>query len=63
VQARIGVDKRQILPPRAGEGFCGATQTGHPIQPSIQASRGEEARMSTLSVELSHAEREELRGC
>jgi hypothetical protein len=49
VQARIAVDKRQILPLRVGEGLCGATQTGHPIQPSIQASRGEEARMSTLS--------------
>jgi Homeodomain-like domain len=48
VQARIGVDKRQILTLRVGESLCGATQTRHPIQLSSQASSGEEAEC-TLS--------------
>ena len=30
VQARIGVDKRQILALLVGESLCRATQTGHP---------------------------------
>jgi hypothetical protein len=42
VQAHIGVDKRQILALRVGESLRRATQTGHPIQLSIQASSGEE---------------------
>jgi hypothetical protein len=63
VQARIGVDKRQILTLPVGESLCGATQTGHPIGLSIQASSGEEAGMNVrYRVELSQAAREELTG-
>ena len=63
MQARIGVDKRQILTLRVGERPCGATQTGHPIQLSIQASSGEEAGMNVRHrVELGQVEREELTG-
>jgi transposase len=63
VQARIGVDKRQILTLPVGESLCGGTQTGHPIGLCIQASSGEEAGMNVrYRVELSQAECEKLTG-
>jgi hypothetical protein len=45
VQARVEVNKRQILALLGREVFCGATQTGHPIQLFVRASN-EEARMN-----------------
>jgi transposase len=61
VQARIGVDKRQILPLLGRKGFCRATHAGHPIQLFIRASSYEEAQMNVrYRVELSQAERSEL---
>jgi len=60
VQARIGVDKRQILTLLGRKGFCRATHAGHPIQLFIRASQ-EEARMNVrYRVELSQTERSEL---
>ncbi len=38
VQARVEVDKRQILALLGREGFCGANQTDHPIQLFVCAS-------------------------
>jgi len=35
VQARVEVDKRQILALLGGKGFCRATHSGHPIQLAI----------------------------
>jgi transposase len=61
VQARVEVNKRQILALLGREGFCGATQTGHPIQLFVRASNEEEARMNVrYRVELSQTERAEL---
>ena len=61
MQARVEVNKRQILPLLGREGFCGATQTGHPIQLIVRASNEEEARMNVrYRVELSQTERAEL---
>jgi hypothetical protein len=61
VQARVGVDKRQILTLLGREGFCSATHAGHPIQLFVGASNYEEARMNVrYRVELSQAERSEL---
>ena len=45
MQARVEVDKCQILTLLGGEGFCRATHAGHPIQLFIRASQ-EEARMN-----------------
>ena len=60
VQARAEVNKRQILALLGREVFCGATQTGHPIQLFVRASN-EEARMNIrYRVELSQTERAEL---
>jgi transposase len=60
VQARVEVNKRQILALLGREVFCGATQTGHPIQLFVRASN-EEARMNVrYRVELSQTERAEL---
>jgi transposase len=62
VQARVEVDKRQILALLGGEGFCRATHSGHPIQLFVRASNEEEARMNVrYRVELSQAERNELK--
>ena len=61
MQARIGVDKRQILTLLGRKGFCRATHVGHPIQLFIRASSYEEAQMNVrYRVELSQAERSEL---
>ena len=61
VQARVQVDKRQILALLGREGFCGATHAGHPIQLFVRASIYEEARMNVrYRVELSQTERAEL---
>jgi len=61
VQTRIEVNKGQILALLVGEGFCGGTQTGHPIQLSVPASNEKEARMNVrYRVELGQTEREEL---
>jgi hypothetical protein len=61
VQARVEVDKRQMLALLGGEGFCRATHSGHPIQLFVRASNEEEARMNVrYRVELSQAERNEL---
>jgi transposase len=60
MQARVEVDKCQILTLLGGEGFCRATHAGHPIQLFIRASQ-EEARMNVrYRVELSQTERSEL---
>ena len=61
VQARVEVNKRQILALLGREGFCRATHAGHPIQLFIHASIEEEARMNVrYRVELSQTERAEL---
>ena len=61
MQARIGVDKRQILALLGREGFCRATHAGHPIQLFVRASNKEEAQMNVrYRVELSQTERAEL---
>jgi len=61
VQARIGMDKRQILTLLGRKGFCRATHAGHPIQLFIRASSYEEPQMNVrYRVELSQAERSEL---
>src|SRR5437764_7813171 len=61
VQARIEVNKRQILALLGREDFCRATQSGHPIQLFIRASNEEWARMNVrYRVELSQTERAEL---
>jgi hypothetical protein len=53
MQARVEVDKCQILTLLGGEGLCRATHAGHPIQLFIRASE-EEARMNVrYRVELS----------
>jgi Winged helix-turn helix len=60
VQARVEVNERQVLALLGREGFCGATQTGHPIQLFVRASK-EEARMNVrYRVELSQTGRAEL---
>ena len=59
VQARVEVDKRQILALLGREGFCRATHPGHPIQLFVRASN-EEARMNVrYRVELSQTERDD----
>ena len=61
MQARVKVDKRQILALLGREGFCRATHPGHPIQLFVRASNEEEARMNVrYRVELSQTERAEL---
>ena len=61
MQARIGVDERQIMALLGGEGFCRATHSRHPIQLFVCASNHEEAQMNVrYRVELSQAERIEL---
>jgi len=61
VQARVEVNKGQILALFGREGFYGATQAGHPIQLFVRASNQEEARMNVrYRVELSQTERAEL---
>ena len=46
VQARIEVDKRQVLALLGRESFCRATHAGHPIQLFVRASKHEEAQMN-----------------
>jgi transposase len=61
VQARVEVNKRQILALLGRERFCRATHAGHPIQLFVRASIEEEARMNVrYRVELSQTERAEL---
>jgi transposase len=61
VQARVEVDKRQILTLLGREGFCRATHACHPIQLFVRASSDEEAQMNVrYRVELSQTERAEL---
>ena len=61
MQARVEVNKGQILALFRREGFCGSTHPGHPIQLFVQASNEEEARMNVrYVVELSQTERAEL---
>jgi transposase len=63
VQARIEVDKRQILALLGRWNFCRATHAGHPIQLFVRASNEEEARMNVVyRVELSQTERDEVKG-
>jgi hypothetical protein len=53
--------KGQILALPGREGFCVATQTGHPIQLFVRTSNEEEGRMNVrYRVELSETERAEL---
>ena len=61
VQARIEVDKRQVLALLGRESFCRATHAGHPIQLFVRASNHEEAQMNVrYRVDLDQAERAEL---
>ena len=61
MQARVKVDKSQILALLGREGFCRATHARHPIQLFVRASIEEEAQMNVrYRVELSQAERTEL---
>jgi len=61
VQARVQVDKRQILALLEREGFCRATHPCHPIQLFIGASNEQEAQMNVrYRVELSQTERAEI---
>jgi len=61
VQARVQVDKRQILALLGREGFCGTTHACHPIQLFIGASNEQEAQMNVrYGVELSQTERAEI---
>jgi hypothetical protein len=46
VQARVEVNKGQILALLGREGFCASTHPGHPIQLFVRASNKEEARMN-----------------
>jgi transposase len=57
VQARVEVDKRQILTLFGREGFCRATHACHPIQLFVSASNEQEAQMNVrYRVELSQTE-------
>ena len=61
MEARVKVDKSQILALLGREGFCRATHARHPIQLFVRASIEEEAQMNVrYRVELSQAERTEL---
>jgi transposase len=61
VQARVQVDKRQILALLGREGFCRTTHACHPIQLFVGASHEQEAQMNVrYRVELSQTERAEL---
>ena len=61
VQARVKMDKRQILSLLGREVFCRAAHAGHPIQLFVRASNDEEAQMNVrYRVELSQAERAEI---
>jgi transposase len=61
VQARVQVDKSQVLALLGCESFCRATHAGHPIQLFVRASNDEEAGMNVrYRVELSQTERVEL---
>jgi transposase len=61
VQARVQVDKCQILALLGCEGLFRATHSGHPIQLFVRASIDEEAPMNLrYRVELSQTERAEL---
>jgi Homeodomain-like domain len=61
IHPSIGVDKCQILALLLREGFGRPTHQGHPIQLFVHAS-SEEARMNLrYRVELSQAERDELK--
>ena len=61
VQARIEVDKRQVLALHGRESFCRATHAGHPIQLFVRASNHEEAQMNVrYRVDLDQVERAEL---
>jgi transposase len=58
VQARVEVNKRQILALFGHEGFCRATHARHPIQLFVGASNEQEAQMNVrYRVELSQTER------
>jgi hypothetical protein len=61
VQARIEVDKGQILPLLGREGFCRRTHAGHPIQLFVRASLKEAGMNVRYRIELSQIERTELR--
>ena len=57
MQARVEVDKRQILTLFGREGFCRATHACHPIQLFVSASNEQEAQMNVrYRVELSQTE-------
>ncbi|MGY3573031.1 transposase [Bradyrhizobium sp. USDA 4504] len=60
MQARVEVDKRQILPLLGREGFCSKTHTGRPIQLFVHASDEEAGMNVRYRVELSQTERTEL---
>jgi transposase len=60
MQARVEVDKRQILPLLRGEGFCSKTHAGHPIQLFVHASHEEAGMNVRYRVELNQTERAEL---
>ena len=61
VQARVEVDKRQILALLRRKGFFRAAHAGHPIELCVRASIEEEAWMNLrYRVELSQTERAEL---
>ncbi len=58
MQARVEVNKRQILALFGHEGFCRATHARHPIQLFVGASNEQEAQMNVrYRVELSQTER------
>jgi hypothetical protein len=46
VQARVEVDKGQILALLGREGWCRATHCSHPIQLCVRVSNEQEARMN-----------------
>src|SRR5947209_10281956 len=60
MQARVEVDKCQILPLLGREVFCSGTHAGHPIQLFVHASDEEAGMNVRYRVELSQTERAEL---
>ena len=61
VQARVEVDKCQVLALLRRECCCRATHICHPIQSFVDASNKQEAQVNVrYRVDLSQAERDEL---
>lgn len=60
MQARVEVNKRQILPLLGREDFCSETHSGHSIQLFVHASHEAAGMNVRYRVELSQTERTEL---